>query len=257
MSLAEGNAVVSAAGAQGLALRSNVVGVDEDDAQSIAAQATTVGAAGMQGITLQNTVLRVGEAETQSIAQPVAGVNAAGIDDVRTMMQQILQSVGVTQQAVGEIQKQQKVQQQQLQETKELLQKQQKEQQQQLQETKELLRKALAAQEQHVQSSNDEQKVLRSKLFIVTDGLGKMEENLHVLAQQTTSEQTRVRAQEQKLQEEMEKLRGNEMQQLHKDLQALRHELQKCRGNEERLQQSCEDVQARAQEQMQRLHDHR
>jgi len=39
----------------------------------------------------------------------------------------------------------------------------------------------------------------------------------------------------------MEKLRGNEMQQLHKDLQALRHELQKCRGNEERLQQSCED----------------
>ena len=100
MSLAEGNAVVSAAGAQGLALRSNVVGADEDDAQSIAAQATTVGAAGMQGITLQNTVLRVGEAETQSIAQPVAGVNAAGIDDVRTMMQQILQSVGVTQQAV-------------------------------------------------------------------------------------------------------------------------------------------------------------
>ena len=63
MSLA---AVVSAAGAQGLAaqglaLRSNVVGADEDDAQSIAAQATTVGAAGMQGITLQNTVLRVGE----------------------------------------------------------------------------------------------------------------------------------------------------------------------------------------------------
>ena len=246
MSLAEGNAVVdavvSAAGAQGLAaqglaLRSNVVGADEDDAQSIAAQATTVGAAGMQGITLQNTVLRVGEAETQSIAQPVAGVNAAGIDDVRTMMQQILQSVGVTQQAVGEIQKQQK------------------EQQQQLQETKELLRKALAAQEQHVQSSNDEQKVLRSKLFIVTDGLGKMEENLHVLAQQTTSEQARARAQEQKLQEEMEKLRGNEMQQLHKDLQALRHELQKCRGNEERLQQSCEDVQAQAQEQLQRLHE--
>ena len=255
MSLAEGNAVVSAAGAQGLALRSNVVGADEDDAQSIAAQATTVGAAGMQGITLQNTVLRVGEAETQSIAQPVAGVNAAGIDDVRTMMQQILQSVGVTQQAVGEIQKQQKEQQQQLQETKELLQKQQKEQQQQLQETKELLRKALAAQEQHVQSSNDEQKVLRSKLFIVTDGLGKMEENLHVLAQQTTSEQARARAQEQKLQEEMEKLRGNEMQQLHKDLQALRHELQKCRGNEERLQQSCEDVQAQAQEQLQRLHE--
>ena len=237
MSLAEGNAVVSAAGAQGLALRSNVVGADEDDAQSIAAQATTVGAAGMQGITLQNTVLRVGEAETQSIAQPVAGVNAAGIDDVRTMMQQILQSVGVTQQAVGEIQKQQK------------------EQQQQLQETKELLCKALAAQEQHVQSSNDEQKVLRSKLFIVTDGLGKIEENLHVLAQQTTSEQARARAQEQKLQEEMEKLRGNEMQQLHKDLQALRHELQKCRGNEERLQQSCEDVQARAQEQLQRLHE--
>ena len=237
MSLAEGNAVVSAAGAQGLALRSNVVGADEDDAQSIAAQATTVGAAGMQGITLQNTVLRVGEAETQSIAQPVAGVNAAGIDDVRTMMQQILQSVGVTQQAVGEIQKQQK------------------EQQQQLQETKELLRKALAAQEQHVQSSNDEQKVLRSKLFIVADGLGKMEENLHVLAQQTTSEQARARAQEQKLQEEMEKLRGNEMQQLHKDLQALRHELQKCRGNEERLQQSCEDVQAQAQEQLQRLHE--
>jgi myosin heavy subunit len=237
MSLAEGNAVVSAAGAQGLALRSNVVGADEDDAQSIAAQATTVGAAGMQGITLQNTVLRVGAAETQSIAQPVAGVNAAGIHDVRTMMQQILQSVGVTQQAVGEIQKQQK------------------EQQQQLQETKELLRKALAAQEQHVQSSNDEQKVLRSKLFIVTDGLGKMEENLHVLAQQTTSEQARARAQEQKLQEEMEKLRGNEMQQLHKDLQALRHELQKCRGNEERLQQSCEDVQARAQEQLQRLHE--
>ena len=255
MSLAEGNAVVSAAGAQGLALRSNVVGADEDDAQSIAAQATTVGAAGMQGITLQNTVLRVGEAETQSIAQPVAGVNAAGIDDVRTMMQQILQSVGVTQQAVGEIQKQQKEQQQQLQEPKELLQKQQKEQQQQLQETKELLRKALAAQEQHVQSSNDEQKVLRSKLFIVTDGLGKMEENLHVLAQQTTSEQARARAQEQKLQEEMEKLRGNEMQQLHKDLQALRHELQKCRGNEERLQQSCEDVQAQAQEQLQRLHE--
>jgi len=255
MSLAEGNAVVSAAGAQGLALRSNVVGADEDDTQSIAAQATTVGAAGMQGITLQNTVLRVGEAETQSIAQPVAGVNAAGIDDVRTMMQQILQSVGVTQQAVGEIQKQQKEQQQQLQETKELLQKQQKEQQQQLQETKELLRKALAAQEQHVQSSNDEQKVLRSKLFIVTDGLGKMEENLHVLAQQTTSEQARARAQEQKLQEEMEKLRGNEMQQLHKDLQALRHELQKCRGNEERLQQSCEDVQAQAQEQLQRLHE--
>ena len=252
MSLA---AVVSAAGAQGLALRSNVVGADEDDAQSIAAQATTVGAAGMQGITLQNTVLRVGEAETQSIAQPVAGVNAAGIDDVRTMMQQILQSVGVTQQAVGEIQKQQKEQQQQLQETKELLQKQQKEQQQQLQETKELLCKALAAQEQHVQSSNDEQKVLRSKLFIVTDGLGKMEENLHVLAQQTTSEQARARAQEQKLQEEMEKLRGNEMQQLHKDLQALRHELQKCRGNEERLQQSCEDVQAQAQEQLQRLHE--
>ena len=60
MSLAEGNAVVSAAGAQGLALRSNVVGADEDDAQIIA-QATTVGAAGMQGITLQNTVLRVGE----------------------------------------------------------------------------------------------------------------------------------------------------------------------------------------------------
>ena len=237
MSLAEGNAVVSAAGAQGLALRSNVVGADEDDAQSIAAQATTVGAAGMQGITLQNTVLRVGEAETQSIAQPVAGVNAAGIDDVRTMMQQILQSVGVTQQAVGEIQKQQK------------------EQQQQLQETKELLCKALAAQEQHVQSSNDEQKVLRSKLFIVTDGLGKMEENLRVLAQQTTSEQARARAQEQKLQEEMEKLRGNEMQQLHKDLQALRHELQKCRGNEERLQQSCEDVQAQAQEQLQRLHE--
>jgi hypothetical protein len=171
------------------------------------------------------------------------------------MMQQILQSVGVTQQAVGEIQKQQKEQQQQLQETKELLQKQQKEQQQQLQETKELLRKALAAQEQHVQSSNDEQKVLRSKLFIVTDGLGKMEENLHVLAQQTTSEQARARAQEQKLQEEMEKLRGNEMQQLHKDLQALRHELQKCRGNEERLQQSCEDVQAQAQEQLQRLHE--
>ena len=255
MSLAEGNAVVSAAGAQGLALRSNVVGADEDDAQSIAAQATTVGAAGMQGITLQNTVLRVGEAETQSIAQPVAGVNAAGIDDVRTMMQQILQSVGVTQQAVGEIQKQQKEQQQQLQETKELLQKQQKEQQQQLQETKELLCKALAAQEQHVQSSNDEQKVLRSKLFIVADGLGKMEENLHVLAQQTTSEQARARAQEQKLQEEMEKLRGNEMQQLHKDLQALRHELQKCRGNEERLQQSCEDVQAQAQEQLQRLHE--
>jgi hypothetical protein len=171
------------------------------------------------------------------------------------MMQQILQSVGVTQQAVGEIQKQQKEQQQQLQETKELLQKQQKEQQQQLQETKELLRKALAAQEQHVKSSNDEQKVLRSKLFIVTDGLGKMEENLHVLAQQTTSEQARARAQEQKLQEEMEKLRGNEMQQLHKDLQALRHELQKCRGNEERLQQSCEDVQAQAQEQLQRLHE--
>jgi len=237
MSLAEGNAVVSAAGAQGLALRSNVVGADEDDAQIIAAQATTVGAAGMQGITRQNTLLRAGEAETQSIAQPVAGVNAAGIDDVRTMMQQILQSVGVTQQAVGEIQKQQK------------------EQQQQLQETKELLRKALAAQEQHVQSSNDEQKVLRSKLFIVTDGLGKMEENLHVLAQQTTSEQARARAQEQKLQEEMEKLRGNEMQQLHKDLQALRHELQKCRGNEERLQQSCEDVQAQAQEQLQRLHE--
>ena len=246
MSLAEGNAVVdavvSAAGAQGLAaqglaLRSNVVGADEDDAQSIAAQATTVGAAGMQGITLQNTVLRVGEAETQSIAQPVAGVNVAGIDDVRTMMQQILQSVGVTQQAVGEIQKQQK------------------EQQQQLQETKELLRKALAAQEQHVQSSNDEQKVLRSKLFIVADGLGKMEENLHVLAQQTTSEKARARAQEQKLQEEMEKLRGNEMQQLHKDLQSLRHELQKCRGNEERLQQSCEDVQAQAQEQLQRLHE--
>ena len=165
MSLAEGNAVVSAAGTQGLALRSNVVGADEDDAQSIAAQATTVGAAGMQGMTLQNRVLRVGEAEMQSIAQPVAGVNAAGIDDVRTMMQQILQSVGVTQQAVGEIQKQQK------------------EQQQQLQETKELLRKALAAQEQHVQSSNNEQKVLRLKLFIVTDGLGKMEENLHVLAQ--------------------------------------------------------------------------
>ena len=255
MSLAEGNAVVSAAGAQGLALRSNVVGADEDDAQIIAAQATTVGAAGMQGITRQNTLLRAGEAETQSIAQPVAGVNAAGIDDVRTMMQQILQSVGVTQQAVGEIQKQQKEQQQQLQETKELLQKQQKEQQQQLQETKELLRKALAAQEQHVKSSNDEQKVLRSKLFIVTDGLGKMEENLHVLAQQTTSEQARARAQEQKLQEEMEKLRGNEMQQLHKDLQALRHELQKCRGNEERLQQSCEDVQAQAQEQLQRLHE--
>ena len=255
MSLAEGNAVVSAAGAQGLALRSNVVGADEDDAQIIAAQATTVGAAGMQGITRQNTLLRAGEAETQSIAQPVAGVNAAGIDDVRTMMQQILQSVGVTQQAVGEIQKQQKEQQQQLQETKELLQKQQKEQQQQLQETKELLCKALAAQEQHVQSSNDEQKVLRSKLFIVTDGLGKMEENLHVLAQQTTSEQARARAQEQKLQEEMEKLRGNEMQQLHKDLQALRHELQKCRGNEERLQQSCEDVQAQAQEQLQRLHE--
>jgi chemotaxis protein histidine kinase CheA len=232
-----------------------VVGADEDDAQIIAAQATTVGAAGMQGITRQNTLLRAGEAETQSIAQPVAGVNAAGIDDVRTMMQQILQSVGVTQQAVGEIQKQQKEQQQQLQETKELLQKQQKEQQQQLQETKELLRKALAAQEQHVQSSNDEQKVLRSKLFIVTDGLGKMEENLHVLAQQTTSEQARARAQEQKLQEEMEKLRGNEMQQLHKDLQALRHELQKCRGNEERLQQSCEDVQAQAQEQLQRLHE--
>jgi hypothetical protein len=247
--------VVSAAGAQGLALRSNVVGADEDDAQIIAAQATTVGAAGMQGITRQNTLLRSGEAETQSIAQPVAGVNAAGIDDVRTMMQQILQSVGVTQQAVGEIQKQQKEQQQQLQETKELLQKQQKEQQQQLQETKELLRKALAAQEQHVQSSNDEQKVLRSKLFIVTDGLGKMEENLHVLAQQTTSEQARARAQEQKLQEEMEKLRGNEMQQVHKDLQALRHELQKCRGNEERLQQSCEDVQAQAQEQLQRLHE--
>ena len=255
MSLAEGNAVVSAAGAQGLALRSNVVGADEGDAQIIAAQATTVGAAGMQGITRQNTLLRAGEAETQSIAQPVAGVNAAGIDDVRTMMQQILQSVGVTQQAVGEIQKQQKEQQQQLQETKELLQKQQKEQQQQLQETKELLRKALAAQEQHVKSSNDEQKVLRSKLFIVTDGLGKMEENLHVLAQQTTSEQARARAQEQKLQEEMEKLRGNEMQQLHKDLQALRHELQKCRGNEERLQQSCEDVQAQAQEQLQRLHE--
>ena len=233
MSLAEGNAVVSAAGAQGLALRSNVVGADEDDAQIIAAQATTVGAAGMQGITRQNTLLRAGEAETQSIAQPVAGVNAAGIDDVRTMMQQILQSVGVTQQAVGEIQKQQKEQQQQLQETKELL----------------------AAQEQHVQSSNDEQKVLRSKLFIVTDGLGKMEENLHVLAQQTTSEQARARAQEQKLQEEMDKLRGNEMQQLHKDLQALRHELQKCRGNEERLQQSCEDVQAQAQEQLQRLHE--
>jgi hypothetical protein len=265
MSLAEGNAVVSAAGAQGLALRSNVVGADEDDAQSIAAQATTVGAAGMQGITLQNTVLHVGAAGTQSIAQPVAGVNAAGIDDVRTMMQQILQSVGVTQQAVGEIQKQQKEQQQQFQEILQSvgvtqqavgeIQKQQKEQQQQLQETKELLRKALAAQEQHVQSSNDEQKVLRSKFFIVTDGLGKMEENLHVLAQQTTSEQARARAQEQKLQEEMEKLRGNEMQQLHKDLQALRHELQKCRGNEERLQQSCEDVQARAQEQLQRLHE--
>jgi hypothetical protein len=63
MSLAEGNAVVSAAGAHGLALRSNVVGADEDDAQSIVAQATTVGAAGMQGITLQNTVLRVGGAE--------------------------------------------------------------------------------------------------------------------------------------------------------------------------------------------------
>ncbi len=53
MSLAEGNTVVSAAGAQGLALRSNVVGADEDDAQSIAAQATTVGVAGMQGITLR------------------------------------------------------------------------------------------------------------------------------------------------------------------------------------------------------------
>ncbi len=55
----------------------------------------------------------------------------------------------------------------------------------------------------------------------------------------------------------MEKLRCNEMQQLHKDLQALRHELQKCRGNEERLQQSCEvlHVQARAQEQLQRLHE--
>ena len=56
MSLAEGNAVVSAAGAQGLALRSNVVGADEGDAQIIAAQATTVGAAGMQGITRQNTL---------------------------------------------------------------------------------------------------------------------------------------------------------------------------------------------------------
>jgi hypothetical protein len=67
----------------------------------------------MQGITLQNTVVRVGEAETQSVAQPVAGVNAAGIDDVRTMMQQILQSAGVTQQAVGEMQKQQKEMQQQ------------------------------------------------------------------------------------------------------------------------------------------------
>jgi hypothetical protein len=177
--------VVSAAGAQGLALRSNVVGADEDDAQSIAAQATAVGAAGMQGITLQNTVVRVGEAETQSVAQPVAGVNAAGIDDVRTMMQQILQSVGVTQQAVGEMQKQQKEMQQQLQAVGEM--------QQQLQETKELLRKALAAQDQHVQSSNDEQKVLRSKLFIVTDGLGKIEENLHGLAQQTTSEQARKR----------------------------------------------------------------
>ena len=134
-----------------------MVGADEDNAQSIAAQATTVGAAGLQDITLQNTVLRVGEAETQSIAQPVAGVNAAGIDDVRIMMQQILQSVGVTQQAVGEIQKQQK------------------EQQQQLQETKELLRKALAAQEQHVQSSNNEHKVLRSKLLGLTGGLGKIE----------------------------------------------------------------------------------
>ena len=59
-SISQPVAVVSAAGAQGLALRSNVVGADEDDAQSIAAQATTVGAAGMQGISLQNTVVRVG-----------------------------------------------------------------------------------------------------------------------------------------------------------------------------------------------------
>ena len=56
-----------------------MVGADEDDTQSIAAQATTVGAAGMQGITLQNTVLSVCEAETQSIAQPVAGVYAEGM----------------------------------------------------------------------------------------------------------------------------------------------------------------------------------
>jgi hypothetical protein len=96
-----------------------------------------------------------------------------------------------------------------------------------------LLRKALAAQEQHVQSSNDEQKVMRSKLFIVTDGLGKIEENLienlHVLAQQTTSEQARARAQEQKLQEEMEKLRGNEMQQLH-TLKIYRHSGTNCKN---------------------------
>ena len=60
------------------------------------AQATAVVTAGKHGITLQNTLVRMGEAETQSVAQPVGGVKAAGIDDVRTLMQQILQSVGVT-----------------------------------------------------------------------------------------------------------------------------------------------------------------
>ena len=68
------------------------------------AQATDVVTAGKQGITLQNTLVRMGESETQSVPQPVGGVKAAGIDDVRTLMQQILQSVGVTQQAVGEMQ---------------------------------------------------------------------------------------------------------------------------------------------------------
>jgi len=130
-------AAVTAAGAQGLALRSDVV----------------------QGTALQSAVVRVGEA--QSLAQPVAGVNTEGSDDLRTLMQQILQSVCVTQQAVGEMQKQVSE-----------MQKQQKEQQQQ---TKGLLREALAAQEQHVQSSNNEQKVLRSKLLGLTGGLGKIE----------------------------------------------------------------------------------
>jgi Sec-independent protein translocase protein TatA len=130
-------AAVTAAAAQGLALQSDVV----------------------QGTALQSAVVRVGEA--QSVAQPVAGVNAAGSDDLCTLMQQILQSVCVTQQAVGEMQKQVSE-----------MQKQQKEQQQQ---TKGLLREALAAQEKHVQSSNNEHKVLRSKLLGLTGGLGKIE----------------------------------------------------------------------------------